>query len=76
MNFISVVLGAEFPITTYQPIYFLAESLEDAKEKMRRLCEDLPRPFFAQHNPQTDTIYIDRPVKRTKGVPTSMLKNL
>lgn len=61
----------EFPITTYQPVYFLAESLQDAKLKMRRFCEDLPRPFFALHNPQTDSVFIDRPVKRTKGLPTA-----
>lgn len=54
----------EFPITTYQPLYFLAESLSDAKIKMRRHCEGLPRPFFAQYNPQTQTIFIDRQIKR------------
>jgi phenylalanine-4-hydroxylase len=59
----------EFPITTYQPVYFLAESLTDAKVKMRRYCEDLPRPFFAMYNAQTQSVHIDRPVKRTKGVP-------
>lgn len=58
-----------FPITTYQPVYFLADSLQDAKMRMRRFCEDLPRPFFALHNSQTDTVYIDRPVRRTKGAP-------
>lgn len=63
-----VAARQEFPITTYQPTYFLAESLQDAKQKMRNFCEDLPRPFFAYHNEQTDTIYIDRPVKRTKGI--------
>jgi phenylalanine-4-hydroxylase len=54
----------DFPITTYQPVYFLAESLQDAKMKMRRFCEDLPRPFFARYNSQTQTIFIDRPVHR------------
>ena len=39
----------------------------DAKQMMRRYCEDLPRPFFAMHNEQTDTVHIDRPVQRTKG---------
>lgn len=61
----------DFPITTYQPVYFLAESLQDAKDRMRRYCEDLPRPFFAQHNAQTDTVHIDRPVRRSRGVPES-----
>jgi len=54
----------EFPITTYQPKYFLADSLQDAKVKMRKYCEELPRPFFAQYNSQTQTVFIDRPVKR------------
>jgi phenylalanine-4-hydroxylase len=58
----------EFPITTYQPVYFLADSLMDAKQQMRRYCEDLPRPFFALHNAQTNSVHIDRPVQRTKGV--------
>jgi len=58
-----------FPITTYQPVYFLAESLDDAKQRMRLFCEALPRPFFALHNAQTDSVHIDRPVVRTKGVP-------
>jgi len=54
----------DFPITTYQPTYFLADSLQDAKVKMRRYCEELPRPFFAQYNCQTQTVFIDRPVNR------------
>ncbi len=58
----------EFPITTYQPIYYLAENLQDAKVRMRRYCEDLQRPFFAQYNDQTQTVFIDRPVRRLKRV--------
>lgn len=59
----------KFPITTYQPVYFLADSLQDAKSRMRAFCEDLPRPFFAQHNPLNNTAQIDRPVRRSVGVP-------
>mmetsp|Transcript_34129 Transcript_34129/g.50977 ORF Transcript_34129/g.50977 Transcript_34129/m.50977 type:complete len:264 (-) Transcript_34129:335-1126(-) len=66
----AVAAVQEFPITTYQPVYFLAESLQDAKQKMRQYCEDLPRPFFATYNAQNDTVHIDRPVKRTVGVPS------
>ena len=46
----AVAAMQDFPITTYQPVYFLAESLQDAKLKMRKYCEDLPRPFFALYN--------------------------
>ena len=59
----------EFPITTYQPVYFLAESLNDAKSKMRTFCEGLQKPFLSRHNPNTDEIWVDRPVKRSVGVP-------
>jgi len=59
----------DFPITTYQPVYFLATSLGDAKQRMREYCEGLQRPFFALHNAQTNTVHIDRPVRRTKGAP-------
>lgn len=64
-----VAAHQEFPITTYQPVYFVADSVQDAKQRMRAYCENLPRPFFALHNPQTDTVHIDRPVRCTKGVP-------
>jgi phenylalanine-4-hydroxylase len=64
-----VACHQEFPITSYQPVYFLAESLQDAKTKMRQFCEELRRPFFALHNDQTNTVHIDRPVRRTKGIP-------
>eukprot|EP00525_Craspedostauros_australis_P004294 CAMPEP_0198111014 /NCGR_PEP_ID=MMETSP1442-20131203/2997_1 /TAXON_ID= /ORGANISM="Craspedostauros australis, Strain CCMP3328" /LENGTH=522 /DNA_ID=CAMNT_0043767291 /DNA_START=318 /DNA_END=1886 /DNA_ORIENTATION=- len=57
----------DFPVTTFQPVYFVAQSLADAKQKMRRYCEVLPRPFCALHNAKTDSIYIDRPVRRANN---------
>jgi phenylalanine-4-hydroxylase len=65
----AVAATQAFPITKYQPVYFLASSLGDAKQRMREFCEDLPRPFFALHNTQTNTVHIDRPVRRSKGAP-------
>jgi phenylalanine-4-hydroxylase len=66
-----VAANLEFPITTYQPVYFVAASLQDGKLKMRKYCEGLSRPFHALFNPQTETVHIDRPVRRAKGVPCS-----
>ena len=60
----SIAARQEFPITTYQPVYFLAESLQDAKFKMRSYCETLNRPFWALYNPHTSSICIDRPIRR------------
>jgi phenylalanine-4-hydroxylase len=65
----NVAALTEFPITTYQPTYFLASSLSDAKQRMRQYCESLQRPFFALHNAQTNSVFIDRPVRRTKNSP-------
>jgi len=62
----SVACTTGYPITTYQPLYFVAESLPDAKLKMRAFCESLQKPFHARYNPLTNTIWVDRAVKTTK----------
>lgn len=35
----------EYPITNYQPIYYVAESFEDAKEKLMLEKNQLNNPF-------------------------------
>mmetsp|Transcript_58869 Transcript_58869/g.80352 ORF Transcript_58869/g.80352 Transcript_58869/m.80352 type:complete len:438 (-) Transcript_58869:146-1459(-) len=54
----------DFPITTYQPLYFVADSLHSAKEKMRGYCESLQRPFFARYDENNEVIWVDRAIKR------------
>lgn len=54
----------EFPITEYQPRYFVADSLQDAKTRMQEYCQTLPRPFYARYNPATESIWVDRAVNR------------
>ena len=54
----------EFPITEYQPRYFVAESLQDAKARMQEYCRRLARPFYARYNSATESIWVDRAVKR------------
>ena len=53
-----------FPITEYQPLYFVADSLQDAKARMRDFCEALPRPFHARYNAATESVWVDRAVRR------------
>lgn len=62
----SVAQHQAYPITTYQPVYFVAESLLDAKERMRHFCEALKRPFYARYQPMTQSIWVDRAVKAAK----------
>ncbi len=66
----AVAADQEFPITTYQPVYFVAESLASAKSKMREFCENsIRKPFLSRHNAASDSIWIDRPVVRNVDPP-------
>jgi phenylalanine-4-hydroxylase len=58
-----VACGTAYPICDYQPTYFVASSLIDAKVKMRAFCETLPKPFYARYNTLTNSIWVDRAVK-------------
>ena len=53
----------EYPITTYQPKYFVAESLGDAKDRMLEFCDAIPKPFQIKYNEHAKTISIDRAVR-------------
>uniref|UniRef100_A0A8C6UUP4 phenylalanine 4-monooxygenase n=1 Tax=Neogobius melanostomus TaxID=47308 RepID=A0A8C6UUP4_9GOBI len=48
----------KYPITEYQPIYFIAETFEDAKEKVRRFASTIPRPFTVRYNPYTQSVEV------------------
>jgi len=47
-----------FPITEYQPIYFVAESFEDAKQKLRAFGRTLTRQFAVRYNPYTESVEV------------------
>mmetsp|Transcript_21544 Transcript_21544/g.29783 ORF Transcript_21544/g.29783 Transcript_21544/m.29783 type:complete len:477 (-) Transcript_21544:228-1658(-) len=59
----TVACTTPYPITTYQPLYFVAETLTQAKLELRAYCESLPRPFFARYNALTNSIWVDRAVR-------------
>lgn len=42
----------------YQPIYFVAESFEDAKERFRKWVSTMSRPFEVRFNPHTERVEI------------------
>ena len=56
----------DFPITDYQPLYFAANSLQDAKSQMREFCRNLSRPFYARFNPASESIWVDRAITRSQ----------
>jgi len=51
-----VACTVKYPITQYQPTYFVAESFEKAKEQMREFARSLKRPVQLRYNPYTLTV--------------------
>ncbi|XP_070537788.1 tyrosine 3-monooxygenase-like isoform X2 [Ptychodera flava] len=62
----------EYQDESYQPVYFVAESFEDAKQKMREYVSTLERPFEVYYNALNQTIE----VLDTKEKIQEKLKNL
>jgi len=48
----------KYPITEYQPVYYVAESFEDAQQRMIKFASDIPRPFSVRYNPYTQSIEV------------------
>ncbi|XP_031619504.1 protein henna [Contarinia nasturtii] len=48
----------KYPITEYQPVYFVSDSFEDAKEKMIKYANTIPRPFGVRYNAYTQSIEV------------------
>ncbi|XP_038663496.1 tryptophan 5-hydroxylase 1 isoform X2 [Scyliorhinus canicula] len=52
-------------ITTFQDVYFVSESFEDAKEKMREFAKTIKRPFTVRYNPYLQSAEV---LKDTKSI--------
>nr|KAF6369956.1 phenylalanine hydroxylase [Myotis myotis] len=48
----------EYTITEFQPLYYVAESFNDAKEKVRNFAATIPRPFSVRYDPYTQRIEV------------------
>ncbi|EDQ91109.1 uncharacterized protein MONBRDRAFT_31770 [Monosiga brevicollis MX1] len=46
----------EYPVTEYQPVYFVADSFTSAKQKVREFARKMKKPFTARYNPYTECI--------------------
>ena len=60
----AVTSTTAFPITHYQPKYFVASSLNEVKQKIRKYCSEIPKPFNVRYNDYTGHVWVDRAVKR------------
>jgi len=48
----------EYPITRFQPLYFVVDSFDDAKKKLREFASSLSRPFALRYNPYTQSVAV------------------
>ncbi|CAH1989065.1 unnamed protein product [Acanthoscelides obtectus] len=48
----------KYPITEYQPVYYVAEDFEDAKEKMIKYAATIPKGFSVRYDPYTQSIEV------------------
>ena len=60
----SAAAGQDFPITDYQPVYYVADSLQSGKEMMQHFSEQRSRPFLARYNSTAQRIWVDRAIDR------------
>ncbi|CAB0032023.1 unnamed protein product [Trichogramma brassicae] len=51
----------------YQPIYYVANSFEDAKEKFRRWVATMSRPFEVRFNPHTQSVEVLDSLEKLEG---------
>lgn len=53
----------DYPITTYQPLYYVAKSFEDAKVQMSRFASTLSRAFNVSYNARAGQLHFDRDLR-------------
>ncbi|ELT91345.1 hypothetical protein CAPTEDRAFT_157066 [Capitella teleta] len=57
----------KYPITEYQPVYYVADSFQSAQEKMRAFASTIPRKFGVRYNPYTQSVdVLDNPTQMTR----------
>uniref|UniRef100_H3AW11 Tyrosine 3-monooxygenase n=1 Tax=Latimeria chalumnae TaxID=7897 RepID=H3AW11_LATCH len=74
-----VTVNQSYQDQTYQPVYFVSESFEDAKSKLRQYASRIKKPFSVRYDPFTCSIEVlDKPqkVKRALNEMKEELRNL
>lgn len=63
-------------ITTFQDAYFVSDSFEEAKEKMRDFAKSITRPFSVYFNPYTQSIEILKDTRSIENVVQDLRSDL
>ncbi|KAM7423574.1 hypothetical protein PAMA_000093 [Pampus argenteus] len=67
-----VTCNQDCMITTFQEVYFVSESFEEAKNQMREFAKTIRRPFTVCYNPYTQSVDV---LKDTSSI-NSMVKDI
>lgn len=62
----------KYPITEYQPVYYVAESFEDAKDKMIKYASTIPRGFGVRYSAYTQSIDVLDSKPQIEGLITNI----
>ncbi|KAJ2900577.1 hypothetical protein IWW38_000454 [Coemansia aciculifera] len=54
----SMTAVQKYPITQFQPVYFVADSFRDATSKLREFNTSMRRPFQVRYNPYTQSVEV------------------
>uniref|UniRef100_I3J687 tryptophan 5-monooxygenase n=1 Tax=Oreochromis niloticus TaxID=8128 RepID=I3J687_ORENI len=68
----TVTCNQECMITTFQQVYYVADSFEEAKNKMREFAKTLRRPFTIRYDPYTQSVDV---LEDTNNI-NSMVKDI
>ncbi|XP_058244270.1 tryptophan 5-hydroxylase 2 isoform X1 [Hemibagrus wyckioides] len=63
-------------ITAFQDVYFISESFEEAKEKMREFAKTIKRPFSVYYNPYTQSIDLLKDTRSIENVVQDLRSDL
>ncbi|MGH0136446.1 UNVERIFIED_CONTAM: hypothetical protein FKN15_049915 [Acipenser sinensis] len=63
-------------ITTFQEVYFVSESFEEAKDKMREFAKTIKRPFSVYFNPYTQSVEMLKDTRSIENVVQDLRSDL
>ena len=52
----------KYPISTFQPYYFVAESFSQAKRRIAEYCAKIEKPFSVSYDTVNNTVCVDRDI--------------
>lgn len=52
------VSTTKYPITSYQPVYFVTESFKGMKAQVREYAQSMKRPFVVRYNALTQSMEV------------------